>query len=69
MLLKFAIGDQGMSIVNGRPVAADIHYQGLANRLRAGADSVSKVTVLSYKIQLGYQSSVHSATLVHCTPT
>lgn len=43
MLLKFAIGDQGMSIVNGRPVAADIHYQGLANRLRAGADSVSKV--------------------------
>lgn len=57
MLLKFAIGDQGMSIVNGRPVAADIHYQGLANRFRAGADSVSKVTV-------GYQSSVHSATLV-----
>ncbi|KAI5069245.1 hypothetical protein GOP47_0015546 [Adiantum capillus-veneris] len=43
MLLKFAIGDHGLSIVNGKPVAADIHYQGLANRRRAGADSVSKV--------------------------
>lgn len=60
MLLKFAIGDQGMSIVNGRPVAADIHYQGLANRLRAGADSVSKVTVLSYKMQLGWISKFGS---------
>ena len=43
MLLKFAIGDQGLTNVNGRPIAADIQYKGLANRFRAGADSVSKV--------------------------
>ncbi|MCO5584806.1 hypothetical protein L7F22_038738 [Adiantum nelumboides] len=43
ILLKFAIGDQGLTVVDGRPVTADIHYQGVANRYRAGADSVSKV--------------------------
>ncbi|KAH7430545.1 hypothetical protein KP509_08G003400 [Ceratopteris richardii] len=43
MLLKFTIGDKGLSILDGKPVTADIHYQGLANRFRAGADSVSKV--------------------------
>ncbi|MCO5604538.1 hypothetical protein L7F22_058705 [Adiantum nelumboides] len=43
ILLKFVIGDQGLTVVDGRPVTADIHYQGVANRYRAGADSVSKV--------------------------
>ncbi|KAI5080951.1 hypothetical protein GOP47_0004134 [Adiantum capillus-veneris] len=43
LLLKFSIGDQGLSVVNGKPVTADIHYQGVANRYRASADTMSKV--------------------------
>jgi snurportin-1 len=47
MLLKFAIGDHGLTTVNGKPITADIQYKGLANRFRAGADSVSKVYLIS----------------------
>jgi snurportin-1 len=43
-LLRFAIGDQGLSIMDGKPVVADIHFQGLASKNRAGgADSCTKV--------------------------
>ncbi|CAK9229180.1 unnamed protein product [Sphagnum troendelagicum] len=43
-LLRFAIGDQGISIVDGKPVVADIHFQGLASKNRAGgADSCTKI--------------------------
>ena len=43
MLLRFAIGDAGMQIVDGRPVSADIKYIGAANQRRGGADSFTKI--------------------------
>lgn len=44
MLLRFAIGDQGLSLVEGKPVVADIHFQGVANKNRARrADTCTKV--------------------------
>jgi hypothetical protein len=43
-LLRFAIGDQGISIMDGKPMVADIHFQGLASKNRAGgADSCTKI--------------------------
>ncbi|CAM6102318.1 unnamed protein product [Calypogeia fissa] len=42
-LLRFNIGEQGLTIVNGRPVVADIQFQGVASRSRPGADSCTKV--------------------------
>jgi len=44
MLLRFAIGNQGLSLVEGKPVVADIHFQGVANKNRARrADTCTKV--------------------------
>lgn len=44
MLLRFAIGDQGLNMVEGKPVFADIHFQGIANKNRARrADTCTKV--------------------------
>lgn len=43
MLLRFAITDGGLRIVDGKLDIADIHYVGKANRARAFADSYSKV--------------------------
>ncbi|KAG0584032.1 hypothetical protein M758_3G180800 [Ceratodon purpureus] len=44
MLLRFAIGDQGLSLVEGKPVVADIHFQGVANKNRARrADTCTKI--------------------------
>lgn len=42
-LLRFAIGDGGLSIVDGTLEKADLHYLGKSNRARAFADSYSKV--------------------------
>eukprot|EP01018_Ginkgo_biloba_P035149 Gb_30822 [translate_table: standard] len=42
-ILSFSIGDQGLRIVHGKPVVADIHFKGIASRGRASADSFSKV--------------------------
>eukprot|EP00850_Spirogloea_muscicola_P012292 SM000079S22410 [mRNA] locus=s79:78003:79786:- [translate_table: standard] len=42
-LLRFAIGEEGLSIVDGQPVAHDIVYQGLANQRRGGAHSCTKI--------------------------
>ncbi|KAJ4835220.1 hypothetical protein Tsubulata_021047 [Turnera subulata] len=42
-LLRFAIGDGGLSIVDGKLEKADLLYLGRPNRARAFADSYSKV--------------------------
>lgn len=42
-LLRFTIGDGGLTIVDGRIQGADLHYLGKVNRARAFADSYSKV--------------------------
>ena len=42
-LLRFAIGEGGLSIVDGKLEKADLHYLGKSNRARAFADSHSKV--------------------------
>ncbi|KAF4377840.1 hypothetical protein G4B88_031506 [Cannabis sativa] len=42
-LLRFAIGDGGLSVVDGKFEKADLHYIGKVNRARAFADSYSKV--------------------------
>ncbi|GMN56629.1 hypothetical protein TIFTF001_025737 [Ficus carica] len=42
-LLRFAISDGGLSIVDGTLEKADLHYLGKSNRARAFADSYSKV--------------------------
>ncbi|KAK7809534.1 snurportin-1, partial [Quercus suber] len=42
-LLRFAIGDGGLSFVDGKLEKADLHYLGKSNRARAFADSYSKV--------------------------
>ncbi|KAJ4835783.1 hypothetical protein Tsubulata_027048 [Turnera subulata] len=42
-LLRFAIGDGGLSIVDGKLEKADLQYLGRPNRARAFADSYSKV--------------------------
>jgi hypothetical protein len=44
MLLRFAVGDQGLSLEEGKPLVADIHLQGPANNNRSRrADSCTKV--------------------------
>mmetsp|Transcript_37205 Transcript_37205/g.71346 ORF Transcript_37205/g.71346 Transcript_37205/m.71346 type:complete len:446 (+) Transcript_37205:164-1501(+) len=43
LLIRCVIGNQGMHIVDGRPVAAEVHWDGLANQRRGGADSFTKV--------------------------
>ncbi|KAJ7945709.1 Snurportin-1 protein [Quillaja saponaria] len=42
-LLRFAIGDGGLSFAEGKFEKADLHYLGKSNRARAFADSFSKV--------------------------
>lgn len=42
-LLRFAIGDGGLTIVDGKLERADLHYLGMSNRARAFADTYSKV--------------------------
>ncbi|EFJ17988.1 hypothetical protein SELMODRAFT_444654 [Selaginella moellendorffii] len=42
-LLRFAIGTDGLKIVDGKPFAADINYQGPANKYRPCADSCTKI--------------------------
>lgn len=42
-LLRFSIGDGGLSTVDGKLEKADLHYLGKSNRARAFADSYSKV--------------------------
>ncbi|KAL6191415.1 hypothetical protein ACLB2K_037806 [Fragaria x ananassa] len=42
-LLRFAIGDGGLTIVDGKLEKADIHYLGKSNRARAFADCYSKI--------------------------
>eukprot|EP00242_Pyramimonas_sp_CCMP2087_P014178 CAMPEP_0198218704 /NCGR_PEP_ID=MMETSP1445-20131203/70703_1 /TAXON_ID=36898 /ORGANISM="Pyramimonas sp., Strain CCMP2087" /LENGTH=394 /DNA_ID=CAMNT_0043895857 /DNA_START=64 /DNA_END=1244 /DNA_ORIENTATION=+ len=34
LLMKFVIGDQGLQVVDGRPMIADIHYEALGNQRR-----------------------------------
>ncbi|KAK8486406.1 hypothetical protein V6N12_030492, partial [Hibiscus sabdariffa] len=43
ILLRFAIGDGGLSFVDGKLEKADLIYLGKSNRARAFADSYSKV--------------------------
>ena len=56
-LLRFAIGDGGLSIVDGKIEKADLHYLGKVNRARAFADSYSKVCA---KYMCNYLFSVNS---------
>ncbi|KAM5569934.1 hypothetical protein ABKV19_017115 [Rosa sericea] len=42
-LVRFAIGDGGLTIVDGKLERADLHYLGKSNRARAFADSYSKI--------------------------
>lgn len=42
-LLRFAIGDGGLTIVDGKLERADLHYLGKSNRARAFADTYSKI--------------------------
>ncbi|KAF5476559.1 hypothetical protein F2P56_003303 [Juglans regia] len=42
-LLRFAIGNGGLSFADGKLEKADLHYLGKSNRARAFADSYSKV--------------------------
>lgn len=42
-LLRFSVGDGGLSFVGGRPVGADLKYEGPANQRRGRADALSKV--------------------------
>ncbi|XP_004297553.1 PREDICTED: snurportin-1 [Fragaria vesca subsp. vesca] len=42
-LLRFAIGDGGLTIVDGKLERADLHYLGMSNRARAFADTCSKI--------------------------
>ncbi|PRQ16994.1 hypothetical protein RchiOBHm_Chr7g0190291 [Rosa chinensis] len=42
-LLRFAIGDGGLTIVDGKLERADLHYVGTSNRARAFADTYSKI--------------------------
>uniref|UniRef100_A0A9I9DZW0 Snurportin-1 n=1 Tax=Cucumis melo TaxID=3656 RepID=A0A9I9DZW0_CUCME len=42
-LLRFTIGDGGLTIVDGKIQGADLQYNGKVNRARAFADSYSKV--------------------------
>ena len=42
-MLRFAIGDGGLTIVDGKLERADLHYLGKSNRARAFADTYSKV--------------------------
>ncbi|KAL6175040.1 hypothetical protein ACLB2K_051683 [Fragaria x ananassa] len=42
-LLRFAIGDGGLTIVDGKLERADLHYLGMSNRARAFADTYSKI--------------------------
>ena len=44
LLLRFAVGDSGLTIKDGLPVAADLIYEGIANQRRGGgADSLTKI--------------------------
>ena len=48
MLLRFAVGDQGLSLEEGKPLFADIHLQGPANNNRSRrADSCTKVSFVT----------------------
>lgn len=44
-LLRFTIRDGGVQFLDGRPVGADLHYEGPASPRRARADPTSKVRV------------------------
>ena len=49
LLLRFAVGDAGLTLRDGLPVAADLVYQGIANQRRgAGADSMTKIVFQYY---------------------
>ncbi|XP_044486701.1 snurportin-1 [Mangifera indica] len=48
--LKFAIGDGGLSFVDGKLEKADLHYLGKTNRARIFADSYSKV-IFQYMVR------------------
>lgn len=42
-LLRFSVGEGGLSFADGKMERADLHYLGKPNRARAFADSFSKV--------------------------
>jgi snurportin-1 len=49
LLLRFAVGDTGLTIQDGLPIAADLLYEGIANQRRgSGADSVTKILFQYY---------------------
>lgn len=47
-LLRFAIGNEGLRILDGKLEAADLQYVCKVNRARAFADSYSKVSIMVY---------------------
>lgn len=51
-LLRFSIGDGGLSTVDGKLEKADLHYLGKSNRARAFADSYSKVCKLDVHVYI-----------------
>jgi snurportin-1 len=53
MLLRFAIGDQGLSLVEGKPVVADIHFQGVANKNRARRANTCTKILFQYAARHG----------------
>ena len=49
LLLRFSVGDKGLVIKDGLPVAADLSYEGIANQRRGGgADSMTKILFQYY---------------------
>jgi snurportin-1 len=48
LLLRFAVGERGLQIQDGLPVAADLVYEGIANQRRGGADTMTKILFQYY---------------------
>ncbi|CAN6464783.1 unnamed protein product [Victoria cruziana] len=66
-LLRFAIGDGGVDVTDGDIKKADIHFIGKANRVRAFADTSSKILFqyMARRSPLRIDDLVASATLPH----
>ena len=41
--MRFVVGEGGLTIHEGALQSADLHYEGVANQRRGGADSLTKI--------------------------
>ncbi|KAF3787128.1 hypothetical protein EJ110_NYTH23695 [Nymphaea thermarum] len=66
-LLRFAVGDGGLDVIDGDIKKADIHFVGKANRVRAFADTCSKILFqyMARRSPLRIDDLVASTTLHH----